>query len=218
MFQTLVPTCAAVVTSDDLPVATPVLAGEASLVARASSARKQEFANGRACARAALGLLGRPGFAVLAGPAREPRWPAGIVGSITHCPGYCAAVVAPSHLLAGLGIDVARNVALPRGLDLRVAHPGELTTSGPAPAAGLATLIFSAKEASYKAWYPLTHLALDFLDVTVGLDLRRGTFEVHPIAPGAVALAEGCTIRGRWAATAAHIFTVATIVTAPSAA
>lgn len=78
-----------------------MLPSEEALVARAVDKRRREFATGRDCARRALSQLGWDEVPILAGPKREPLWPAGIVGSITHCPGYCAAIVARSTSLLG---------------------------------------------------------------------------------------------------------------------
>ncbi len=39
------------------------------------------------------------------GSYREPLWPRGIVGSLTHCEGYCAVVAAREERVAGLGVD-----------------------------------------------------------------------------------------------------------------
>src|SRR5918992_849287 len=44
---------------------------------------------------------------------RAPRWPAGVVGSMTHCVGYRAAAVARSDELCGIGIDAEPHAALP---------------------------------------------------------------------------------------------------------
>ncbi|MBN1173619.1 MAG: 4'-phosphopantetheinyl transferase, partial [Micromonosporaceae bacterium] len=67
-----------------------MLPEEAPLVARAVPRRRAEFTTGRHCARLALASLGVEPAAILAGPDRAPRWPAGIVGTITHCDGYRA--------------------------------------------------------------------------------------------------------------------------------
>ena len=67
--------------------------------------RIQEFAAGRLCARRALGEFGRRGFPIPVARDRQPFWPAGVVGSITHTAGLCAAVVAERSRLAALGVD-----------------------------------------------------------------------------------------------------------------
>jgi 4'-phosphopantetheinyl transferase EntD len=200
--------------------------GEAALVAGAVPARRAEFAAGRACAREALAGLGVIGFPLLSGAAREPLWPPGIVGSITHCDGYCAAAVAPSGQLLGLGIDAELNTVLDAELRRRIGRDSEFAAVGPAaPVDGrvdgrvdavvdAAVLVFSAKEAFFKAWYPHTRIWLELLDVRVHVDISGSSFAVHPASAAAVGL-DTLSVHGRWAATATHVFTVATITATP---
>src|SRR5450830_253804 len=83
-----------------------LLPAERDSIAGAVPARIAEFAAGRHCAHQALQAFGvAADVPLLRGPRREPLWPAGLVGSITHTAGYCAAVVAPASACAGLGID-----------------------------------------------------------------------------------------------------------------
>src|SRR5438874_13378259 len=78
----------------DLPDA-PLLGPEAAAVASAVPSRQREFATGRACARQALAALGVAPVPLDRGAGGAPAWPAGGVGSITHCAGYRGAAVAP---------------------------------------------------------------------------------------------------------------------------
>src|SRR5690348_13963037 len=86
-----------------------ISAAEAADVARAVLGRRVAFATGRACARRALARLEVTAFDLRNGLDRAPRWPTGIVGSITHTGpapgGYCAVVVGRSRELAALGVD-----------------------------------------------------------------------------------------------------------------
>ena len=82
--------------------------------------------------------------------------------------GYVAAAVAHSDWFAGLGIDAEQNQGLPKGVMTSTCRAGELAASGP-PQLALDTLLFSAKEAIFKAWYPLTATWLEPLDVYVTL-------------------------------------------------
>jgi 4'-phosphopantetheinyl transferase EntD len=110
---------------------TELLPEERALVATAVKKRRHEFAAGRNCARRALAKLGWPDFPVLSGPNREPLWPPGVLGSITHCHGYCAAVAAPLAELKGIlgiGIDAELNAQLPQGVVELVCRPSELGT------------------------------------------------------------------------------------------
>ena len=67
---------------------------EEVLVAKAVESRRHEFATARNCAHRALALLGEAPAPIVRRERGAPQWPAGIVGSITHCAGYRAAAVA----------------------------------------------------------------------------------------------------------------------------
>jgi 4'-phosphopantetheinyl transferase EntD len=156
------------------------LPGEAERVARAVPSRRAEFATGRACARRALACLGLPPRPIPAGRRGEPRWPRGIVGSITHCAGYRGAVLARTSQVATIGIDAEPNAPLPEGVLGAISLPWERAWVGRLAAAEPAVhwdrLLFCAKEAVYKAWYPLAHRWLDFEDAVVSVELETGRF------------------------------------------
>lgn len=167
---------------------------EWACVASAVEKRRREFAFGRACSRAALVGLGqrRPG-PILVGPHRAPVWPQGIVGSITHIEGYCAAAVASKSDFKAIGIDAAANRPLPPSVERVVATADEL---GDLPG-GVAwpTVLFSAKEAVFKAWFPMTGRRLGFDEARVRLDPVAGVFraELGPVdrPPGGPVELEG---------------------------
>jgi 4'-phosphopantetheinyl transferase EntD len=151
---------------------------EAALLTRAVEKRRREFAAGRRLARRALEGLGVPPVPILPGPNREPTWPAGVVGSITHCPGYAAAVVAPATALAALGIDAEVRAELPPDALDMVARAEERGWIEARAAAGTCwdRLLFSAKESVFKAWFPLTGRWLEFDAVSVSWNPAAGTF------------------------------------------
>ncbi len=160
---------------------------EAHLLGRVAPARRREFATGRFCARAAMARLGLDPAAVGVGPSGAPVWPAGLVGSITHCAGYRAAAVARAAQAPALGIDAEPDEPLPTGVLDRVALPGERARAAGRPV-GVAwdRLLFSAKEAVYKAWFPLTGAWLDFTDVDVEVDPATRRFTARLLVPGPV--------------------------------
>jgi 4'-phosphopantetheinyl transferase EntD len=151
-----------------------LLPDEEAMVARAIERRRREVAAGRSCARRALALLGAPPTALPADGDRVPRWPSGVVGSITHTRGFCAAAVAWQRDLRALGIDAEHPIDTERADVMRlVATPGEaawLARLGQDQRAAGAGLVFSAKEALYKCQFPLTREMLDFSDVELWLD------------------------------------------------
>jgi 4'-phosphopantetheinyl transferase EntD len=182
----------------------PLFPEEEAAVRRAIARRRDEFATGRACARAALESLGLPELAIPTGSAGEPRWPAGVVGSITHCDGYRACAVAREADLAALGIDAEPNRPLPERLLADVAFGDERALvrrlAGAEPDVRWDRVLFSAKEAVYKAWFPRARRRLGFEDVALTIDHRAGTFSAELPPPG-LPLADGAlqVLSGRWA-------------------
>ncbi len=194
-----------------------LLPGEQALVANAVERRRREFAEGRDCAHRVLAGLGWAGFAVLAGPNREPLWPPGVVGSITHCEGYVAAAaarVADLGSIRSLGIDAEVRVPLGPEVSRLVLTEDERRRTSRSGDATLATAYFGAKEAVYKSWFPLTGRWLDYQDAELDLDPAAGNFDVR-LLPSAPEPAGGLLFGGRVALSATHVFAVAT-ATLPS--
>ena len=130
--------------------------------------RLGEFAGGRACARRALSELGHSD-ALPRGADGRPVWPKGIVGSISHSDGYCAAAVASSSRIHALGLDAERTRP-DRDLWPVICRPTELAwlRSLPQHARPIAaTIIFSAKEALYKCRCGLVEGWLEFHEVEI---------------------------------------------------
>jgi 4'-phosphopantetheinyl transferase EntD len=161
---------------------------EEAAVGRAVEKRRREFVTARACAREALTRLGLPEQAVGTGARGEPIWPAGIVGSITHCSGYRACAVAPASELLTIGVDAEVAAPLPSGLIDDIALPEERRWIERAeaewPGVSWDRLLFSIKESIYKAWFPLTRSWLGFEDASVVIDRPSGTFTAHLLVPG----------------------------------
>jgi len=145
-------------------------AAELQFIAHCAPKRIQDFAGGRACAHRALDELGLPGVSVLAGPRREPVWPAGIIGSITHTQGYAAAAVARQGELRSVGIDCEVMDSVDEDLWTRICTPAEVQRLAQLPRderGRQAALIFAAKEAFYKCQFPLTREWVGFEDVAI---------------------------------------------------
>jgi 4'-phosphopantetheinyl transferase EntD len=157
----------------DLPDAV-LFPEEQAYIAMAVARRQSEFATARHCARTALAALGVPPAALVPEERGAPRWPQGVVGSITHCAGYRAAAVARSTEILTIGIDAEPHDPLPDGVLDAIALPEErLLLAGLArtrPAIHWDRLLFSVKESVYKAWFPLTRLPLGFEDARVAFD------------------------------------------------
>jgi enterobactin synthetase component D len=147
---------------------------EPAAVAAALPARAQEFATGRWCARRALAGLGLDGRQEIpVGPHREPVWPVGINGSLSHTRGFVAAMVATGT--DGVGIDVERTDHVLGDAEWRFISTGET-----APSMVDRLTIFSAKEAFFKLVFARVGRAFGFraCRVTLAEPLRGLAIEV----------------------------------------
>ena len=128
----------------------------ALLTERAVAGRRQTFRLGRAAAHAALRGLDRDRAPILSGPGRDPVWPDGIVGSISHVPHLGVALVASAADTDGVGIDIEVHGETPE-LEGQVPRPEELSwldRAAPDDRQRLLLALFSAKESLFKAFYP----------------------------------------------------------------
>lgn len=201
MIERLVPDAVAVVSTREDLTDVELFPEEEEAVGRAVEKRRREFTTGRGCARLALGRLGIEPVAIPGGERGEPLWPEGVVGSITHCRGYRACAVARTGDVLSVGIDAEPHAPLPDGVLGQVAFGSELTMV----AAGdggvcLDRILFSAKEAIYKTWFPLAQRWLGFEDVELTIDVGAATFHARLLVPGPVVGGAALTeFRGRWA-------------------
>ncbi|MEU4178866.1 4'-phosphopantetheinyl transferase superfamily protein [Streptomyces sp. NPDC026589] len=192
--------------------AVTLFATEQAVVEGVFDGRRKEFTTVRGCARAALTALGVDPAPLVPGPLGAPGWPAGVVGSMTHCRNYRAAAVALTEDFAALGIDAEPREPLSRFLAERIVTDVEaswLRQDFP-PAAGLPLdrLLFCAKEASYKAFSPWSGPRFGFRDFTVRLR-PDGTFLVVPPTPEPPTSSPGpAGFTGRWAARSGLLLSV----------
>jgi len=185
----------------------PLLPEEEPLVARAVDKRRREFTAGRTCARRALARLGFPDFPVLVGPRREPLWPPGVVGAITHCQGYCAAAVARATDVRSLGIDAEVRGPLPAGVAGLVCTEPERRWAAALSEDHWGTVVFSAKESIYKTWYPIAQRWLDYQDAELTVEPERGCFTARILLPGAGEVFPWNPLPGRFAVGDDQVFT-----------
>lgn len=180
-----------------------LLPEEAELVRQVADKRRREFTTARHCVRKAMERLGLPPTPVLTGSYGEPRWPPGIIGSITHCDGYRAAAV--GAVGGTVGIDAEPDAPLPPGVEEAVTLPAEREMlrrlAADHPGVSWDRLLFSAKESVYKAWFPLARRWLDFQDASIVLDPERRTFHARLLVPGPRRRGRPLTgFDGRWTA------------------
>lgn len=180
----------------------PLFAAEEELIARAVAKRRREFADGRDCARRALGAFGIAPVAILRGERGEPLWPAGMVGAITHCDGYRGSAVAREHEVAALGIDAEPHAPLPDGVLAAIARPEEVervvVLAAAEPGIHWDRLLFCAKESIYKAWYPLARRPLGFEDASVRFDVTNREFTARLLVPAPTIAGKPFQPSGRW--------------------
>jgi 4'-phosphopantetheinyl transferase EntD len=169
------------------PVHSPLFPEEEVLVAAWAEQRRREFATVRVLARRAIAELGLPPVPITRNGHGAPAWPPGVVGSLTHCHGYRAAVVARADQICTIGIDAEPALPLPDGALRLISLPEErrqlkaLATADPAVCWD--RLLFCIKEAIFKAWFPLTERWLGFRDALVNTD-PSGTFTATLLVPG----------------------------------
>lgn len=164
---------------------TLLLPGEREAVERASAGRRREYAAGRAAARAALRQIGLEPVSIVSAGDRSPIWPPGVVGSITHCRGFCAAALARAADVLALGIDAEPHRALPEGVERLICTAAERAWIAGREPDGVewGLVIFSAKESFYKAWRPLARSWLDYRQAELTVDPGLETYSVRPLVP-----------------------------------
>jgi 4'-phosphopantetheinyl transferase EntD len=122
-----------------------------------------------------------------------------VVGSVTHCAGYRACAVGRAEAFAAIGIDAEPHEPLPDRVLPLVAGERERAAlavlAADVPAVCWAKILFSAKEAVFKAWSPATGRWLGFTDAELTID-RDGTFAARLLVPVPGEVPAG--YRGRW--------------------
>ena len=143
--------------------------------------RRREYLAGRISAGRALRQLLGPAASeveIVGDDDDVPRWPEGVVGSISHGADFGFAAVAAADRYGGLGVDVERVVSAQQAgrLGARVLNEREMSLrqdgAGDLTEAEMFTLAFSAKESAYKALFPRYRQVLGFSDVE--LERRDG--------------------------------------------
>lgn len=179
---------------------------ELAALGAAVEKRRREFITARSCARDALAQLGLPPAPIANGERGQPLWPTGVIGSITHCVGYRACALARAGgELAGVGIDAEPNESLPEGVLGEIARAEERAPLAElmrvAPRTCWDRLLFSAKEAVYKVWFPIAQCWLGFDDATLAFDVTTRTFQARLLKPWPSAgpgAALPIVFEGRW--------------------
>ncbi|MFA6231837.1 MAG: 4'-phosphopantetheinyl transferase superfamily protein [Rhodanobacter sp.] len=149
-------------------------------IQRAVVKRQAEYLAGRVAARQAMTHLGMNVAELGTGPLRQPLWPRGVSGSITHTNDMAAAIAVPSDMARGIGIDIEHIIDTGTADAIRdtVVTDEELAifvTKGGCDPNMLLTIAFSAKESFFKAtsshvgrYFEFHALRLTCIDSTSG--------------------------------------------------
>lgn len=203
MIEEILPSAVAVVDTREELLDVELFPAELAALGRAVEKRRHEFITARACARQALERLEVAPCAIVNGERGQPLWPRGVVGSITHCAGYRACAAAREAQVMGVGIDAEPHAPLPDGVLGQIARAEErprlARLAGAQPAIHWDRLLFCAKEAIYKVWFPLAACWLGFEDATLTIDPTACAFQARLLKPWpdtTAALPE--VLEGRW--------------------
>jgi len=165
--------------------------------------RQLGYSSGRHCAHLAQAMLGLEVQAI-GREARVPLWPAHSVGSITHSPGIAGAISSTS--CRGVGIDLEQRGRVSVKLHATLFTQAERSRLGVNGAAA-ADIMFSAKEAGYKAVYPLVGRYIGFQEAEIHLDIAEGTFTIDYVGDYSPNRALNTGL-GYWRVHADHVLTV----------
>ena len=186
----------------------------------AAPRRQLEFIAGRICARQALQAFGVMHWPLRPGRDRAPIWPEGFVGSISHCPNRCVAVVGSSQDFLALGFDVEPAQPLETRTanyictGSEIAHFRELGQYDPNL---WATLAFSAKESAFKAYSVAHGYPLDFPEIHTEFQVDGGALSgliSIAIRRSAGPLEDGPALLGKWAIADGYLHTGVSILKA----
>jgi 4'-phosphopantetheinyl transferase EntD len=148
-----------------------LLPGEASSLRSRPAALLRASGAARWLAHGLMAGLGVHGHAVIRKPSGEPTWPEGLTGSLAHDDEMAVAAVARAHAFRSIGIDIEPALPLPGDVFALVATDADSMAGADRQLAG--RVLFSVKEAVYKAVYPLDHEMLEFEDIAVDLSAGR---------------------------------------------
>lgn len=181
---------------------------EMAFVESAGEKRRQDFASGRRCARLALQNIGLPAVAILSDVNGAPRWPDGVIGSISHTRGLTVASVAENKRVKGVGIDAEHlRGAFPADVFGMIATEAEILRMRRCLATDAERaryVVFSAKESVFKCFYSAFQESVALDNIEIHLDAGMTSF--HAAIPHH---GEQILIGGRVGVCADYVITVA---------
>ena len=155
---------------------------ETVIISKAIDKRRYEFSAGRLCGRKALQQLGIDNCLLTQGKNGEPIWPDQITGSISHSKKWAAAAISTTKDIMAVGFDIETINRISSGILKRIITEKEKELrdkKDEQDAQIYATLIFSAKEAIYKALSKLYSKTLRFKDVSIIPNVDKSEFKIE---------------------------------------
>lgn len=141
---------------------------EVEHLTQATESRCNEYLTGRHCLRQALQQIGVEAEMLLPDADGVPQLPDSTLGSISHSRGLCVAVASLSKDFDYLAIDLEKTNRLSAAAMARVLHTDEVDWCGGDQRKG--SLLFSMKEAFYKAQFPHWRSVGNFKDLALRVD------------------------------------------------
>ena len=157
-------------------------------LARSVVKRKAEFFAGRYCARSALTMIDVTGITIETGGKRQPLWPVGIKGTISHTHLTAVCMVSASEGIKGIGVDqeFVLTDCLIDEISSQIINSEEshLIDQVNLSYAEAFTIAFSAKESFFKAMFPIygeyfSFDAVMLIQLTVELDKGEFCLELN---------------------------------------
>jgi 4'-phosphopantetheinyl transferase EntD len=204
--SSLFPSDVVIVHATEKMWATPVHREEEQLIQGSVTKRQRQFRAGRNAAHAALSQLDAPYEPLLRGDNRQPIWPQGYLGSISHCDDSCVAACAKDGVIVSLGLDVEPLEPLKPSVARYIETENEwgfMQRHAELPR----RLIFSAKESVYKCYYPLVGRFFGFHSVVLEIDISRQSYRFRPSALCEIDFPQDLAFHGRYLLTENHLFT-----------
>ncbi len=147
--------------------------------------RKKEFIAGRTLAKLALESYGIENYPLLSGKNREPLWPDGIIGSISHTNTFACTVVTKNTTFSSVGIDIETLEHIHKNeleLILTKFELDWISTIRSELQNIIHKIIFSVKESFYKCAFPIINRYIDFKQVDVIVKHEENIIEINNLS------------------------------------
>lgn len=166
---------------------------------KAVAKRRAEYLAARYAARQLLQNAGCDGH-VDTSPSREPVWPAGWCGSLSHTRGHAIAVIAPRDAGLTPGVDIemfdAKTMRETAEMFTSLDERRLLAACGLAYETAL-LILFSAKESLFKALYPEVNCFFGFEAARIcSIDTAAQSLTLELTQPLTPARKQGCQFHG----------------------